>query len=119
MAGVTATAVAGALATDPDGQYYRTLDKPSWQPPPPSTASSGRPLYADIALSAGHAISRLGDEHRVREQRSLIGALGVNLALEYRVVVAVLPLPPTMAGGRRVRGADREFGRSGPPGGRR
>ena len=35
VAGVTASAVAGALATDPDGAYYRTLDKPSWQPPPP------------------------------------------------------------------------------------
>ena len=35
VAAVTASAVAGALATDPDSTYYRTLDKPSWQPPPP------------------------------------------------------------------------------------
>lgn len=81
LAGVTATAVAGGLATDPDGPYYSTLDKPSWQPPPPVYGIVWTPLYADIALSAGHAIARLGDEGRVREQRSLIAALGLNLAL--------------------------------------
>src|SRR6185369_18019785 len=81
VAGVTASAVAGGLATDPDGAYYRTLDKPSWQPPPPVYGIVWTPLYADIALSTGHAIARLGDEQRVREQRSLIAALGINLAL--------------------------------------
>ncbi len=81
LAGVTATAVAGGLATDPDGPYYRALEKPSWQPPPPVYGIVWTPLYADIALSAGHAIARLGDEQRVREQRSLIAALGINLAL--------------------------------------
>jgi len=37
-------------------------------------------LYADIALASGHAINRLNEEGRVH-QRRLIGALGVNLAL--------------------------------------
>ena len=81
LAGVTATAVAGGLATDPDSTYYRTLDKPSWQPPPPVYGIVWTPLYADIALSAGHAIARLGDEGRLRERRNLIVALALNLAL--------------------------------------
>lgn len=81
VAGVTASAVAGALATDPDSTYYRTLDKPNWQPPPPVYGIVWTPLYADIALSAGHAISEFGEQGRVKEQRALIGALGVNLVL--------------------------------------
>jgi tryptophan-rich sensory protein len=81
LAGVTASAVAGALATDPDGTYYRTLVKPSWQPPPPVYGIVWTPLYADIALSAGHAISTLSQQGRDAERRTLIGALAVNLAL--------------------------------------
>lgn len=78
---VTATAVVGGLATDPDSGYYRKLVKPSWQPPPPVYGLVWTPLYADIALSTGHAIARLGDEGKAREQRRLIGAFGLNLAL--------------------------------------
>jgi len=78
---VAATAVAGGLATDPDSVYYRTLNKPSWQPPPPVYGLVWTPLYADIALASGHVINRLNEEGRVRERRRLIGALGVNLAL--------------------------------------
>lgn len=38
-------------------------------------------MYADIALSAGHAIARLGEQNRGAERTRLIGALGVNLVL--------------------------------------
>jgi tryptophan-rich sensory protein len=81
LAAVTGTAVAGGLATDPDSAYYRTLDKPSWQPPPPVYGIVWTPLYADIAVSTGHAIARLGEQGRTAERQQLIGALGVNLAL--------------------------------------
>jgi benzodiazapine receptor len=81
VAGVTATAVAGGLATDPDSTYYRTLDKPDWQPPPPVYGIVWTPLYADIALATGHAISTLGDQGKPAERRSLFAALAVNLAL--------------------------------------
>ena len=60
VAGVAASAVSGALVTDPESRYYRTLVKPSWQPPPPVYGIVWTPLYADIALSSGHAISELG-----------------------------------------------------------
>ncbi len=81
LAAVTATAVAGGLATDPNSRYYRTLDKPSWQPPPPVYGIVWTPLYIDIALSAGHAIAKLTEQNRTAERSRLIGALGVNLAL--------------------------------------
>jgi len=81
LAGVTATAVAGGLATDPNAKYYRTLDKPSWQPPPPVYGIVWTPLYADVALSAGHAIATLAEQDRTAEIARLIGALGVNLDL--------------------------------------
>jgi len=81
VAAAAASAVAGALATDPNSAYYRTLDKPSWQPPPPVYGIVWTPLYADIALSTGHAISRLGEAGRVAERRELMGALAVNLGL--------------------------------------
>jgi tryptophan-rich sensory protein len=81
VAGVTASAVAGGLATDPDGAYYRTLVKPSWQPPPPVYGIVWTPLYADIAVTAGQAISTLSRQGRPAERRNLIGALAVNLAL--------------------------------------
>lgn len=81
LTGATATAVVGALATDPESTYYRTLEEPSWQPPPPVYGIVWTPLYADIALSAGHAIARLGEQNRGAERTRLIGALGVNLVL--------------------------------------
>lgn len=77
---VTATAVVGGLATNPDSAYYRNLKKPSWQPPPPVYGLVWTPLYADIALTSGHAIAR-AEDGRVNERRSLIGALGINLVL--------------------------------------
>jgi len=81
VAGVTASAVAGALVTDPDSRYYLTLDKPDWQPPPPVYGIVWTPLYADLALSAGHAIAQLDQQGRTTERRSLIGALAANLVL--------------------------------------
>ena len=81
VAGTAASAVIGSLAVDPQATYYRTLDKPSWQPPPPVYGIVWTPLYADIALSAGHAISKFGEQGKVVQRRSLIGALAVNLVL--------------------------------------
>ncbi len=81
LAAVTGTAVAGGLATDPESTYYRTLDKPSWQPPPPVYGIVWTPLYADIAVSTGYAIARLAEQRRTAERKRLIGALGINLAL--------------------------------------
>jgi hypothetical protein len=39
---IGATAVTGGLGTDPTSSWYRSLDKPSWQPPPPTVALARR-----------------------------------------------------------------------------
>ncbi|GII79200.1 tryptophan-rich sensory protein [Sphaerisporangium rufum] len=71
------TAVAGSLATDPKSRWYRRLDKPSWQPPPPAYGAVWTPLYVLIAYAGARALSRAGEA----ERPALARALGVNLAL--------------------------------------
>ncbi len=116
VAGVTASAVTGALATDPDSTYYRTLVKPSWQPPPPVYGIVWTPLYADIALSAGHGISTLvAAGSGPRAAKSDRGA-GRQPGAQHRLVVVVLPRPSAMARRRGVRGAHAQLGRPGAAG---
>lgn len=76
-AAVVAAAVIGSRAVDPDSAWYRSLEKPSWQPPPWAFGVVWTPLYATIAWAGGRALtaSRGGDRPR------LMASLGVNLAL--------------------------------------
>jgi tryptophan-rich sensory protein len=72
------TATAGTLATDPDSAWYRSLDKPAWQPPPAAFPAVWTPLYASIAFAAARAL----DASTSAAQRSrLRRAYGINLAL--------------------------------------
>ncbi|MBF9132404.1 tryptophan-rich sensory protein [Plantactinospora sp. S1510] len=72
------TATAGALATDPDSDWYRSLDKPAWQPPPAAFPAVWTPLYASIAFAAARAL----DASTSTAQRSRFRrAYGINLAL--------------------------------------
>ncbi|MFJ7301011.1 TspO/MBR family protein [Streptomyces sp. NPDC099088] len=74
---VTATAVAGAVAVDPDSTWYRRLDKPSFQPPPWAFGAVWTPLYASLAWAGGHALSRATNAQR----GALAASLGANLVL--------------------------------------
>jgi len=74
---VAATAVAGSIGTDPTSSWFRSLDKPSWQPPPPVYGLVWAPLYADLAVVAALTLDRLPEPERARYRR----ALAVNLAL--------------------------------------
>ncbi|RIK15952.1 MAG: TspO protein [Acidobacteria bacterium] len=80
-AAVAATAVAGAVATDPDSLWYRTLRKPDWQPPGPAFPAVWTPLYADIAVTSAVALDRLEAAGRHGERAAYRRALAVNLAL--------------------------------------
>jgi hypothetical protein len=57
---IGATAVTGGLGTDPTSSWYPSLDKSSWQPPPPTVALARRNPHR--ALPAGRA--RLGRRRR-------------------------------------------------------
>jgi tryptophan-rich sensory protein len=73
---VTATATFSARAVNTGTAWYRTLDKPSWQPPSWTFGAVWTPLYATIAWSAGHAALHT----RGRDRRDLLTAYGLNLA---------------------------------------
>jgi translocator protein len=49
------SAVVGSLGTKPDSDWYRSLDRPSWEPPPIAFPLVWTPLYGLIALSTGRA----------------------------------------------------------------
>lgn len=76
-AAAAVTAAVGDKAVDPGTDWYRSLDKPSWQPPPWTFGAVWTPLYMSIAWAAGRALLR----SRGRERRALATSLGVNLVL--------------------------------------
>jgi tryptophan-rich sensory protein len=75
---VTVTAVAGSLATDPRSSWYRSLDKPSWQPPPPAYGLVWTLLYADLAVVGARALDRLPVPERAHYRRALAANLVLN-----------------------------------------
>ena len=74
---VTATAVAGGLAYDPDDEWYRQLRKPPFQPPAIAFPVVWTALYAAIAAASAEAI----DAAEGRQRAQFEAALGANLAL--------------------------------------
>jgi tryptophan-rich sensory protein len=76
-AAVTGVAVAGAVGSDPSSDWYRGLDKPSWQPPGAVFGPVWTVLYVLIAIAATLAVR---DVPRAR-RRLVIGLFSANLAL--------------------------------------
>ena len=78
---VTATAVAGGIATRPNSLWYRSLRKPCWQPPAAAFGPVWTMLYADIAfVSALHLADRL-EGFEDDDVKPYAAALAANLAL--------------------------------------
>lgn len=73
---VAAAAALSSRAVNTGTGWYRTLKKPSWQPPSWTFGAVWTPLYATIAWSAGHAALHT----RGPARRDLLAAYGVNLA---------------------------------------
>ena len=80
-AAVTVSAGVGVLATTPESDWYRSLDKPSWQPPPVAFPLVWTPLYADIAVTTAAALTQLEDAGRADEAAALRRSLAINLVL--------------------------------------
>ena len=76
-AAVTAVAVVGGLATDTSSDWYRNLDRPSWQPPGPAFGIVWTLLYAMIAISATLAVRDMPSSKR----RFVTGLFAANLVL--------------------------------------
>jgi benzodiazapine receptor len=75
---VGATAATAGLGTDSTSSWYRSLDKPSWQPPPPTYALVWTPLYADLAVVTARTLDRLPAPERARYRRALAANLILN-----------------------------------------
>ena len=70
-----AAAALGSLGTKPDSSWYRSLDKPDWQPPGVAFPLVWTPLYGLIAWGTGRAAS-------VPEGRyAMLGLTGADLAV--------------------------------------
>jgi tryptophan-rich sensory protein len=76
-AAVTATALAGSLATRPDSRWYRKLNKPAWQPPPAAFPIVWTALYGLLAVAGARVLDRTSGSERAGFAR----AYGTNLAL--------------------------------------
>lgn len=80
-AAVAATAVVGTIRTRPGAIWYRTLRKPSWQPPESVFGPVWTALYADIAvISALHLADRV-EGFADDDPRPFVVALATNLTL--------------------------------------
>ena len=80
-AAVGMTALAGSLLTDPDNPWYRSLRKPTWQPPSAAFPIVWTALYATVAVATAAAIAdaeEAGEPERAAQVRK---ALAVNLPL--------------------------------------
>lgn len=77
-AGVTAAAAAGSVATRPGSTWYRSLDKPAWQPPPAAFPVVWTSLYALIAIAAARTLKRLPPAERRRFWRTYVTNLALN-----------------------------------------
>ncbi|OAA26574.1 TspO and MBR related protein [Frankia sp. EI5c] len=79
-----ATAVAagvGSVATSPDSAWYRSLDKPGWQPPPAAFPAVWTPIYALLAVAGARALDgSTGADQRRRFRRSYAINLVLNAA---------------------------------------
>lgn len=79
---VTATAVAGGLASRPaQSMWYARLRKPPYQPPRQVFPIVWPLLYADIAVTSSATLDELERRGQTHERRRYIAALAVNLVL--------------------------------------
>jgi tryptophan-rich sensory protein len=72
-----AAAGAGSLGTDPESEWYQSLENPPWQPPAIAFPLVWTPLYAAIAYGTGRMIDRAPPEERA----GLVALTAANLTV--------------------------------------
>lgn len=78
---VAATAATGSVATNPDEDWFRNLDKPAWQPPAVAFPVVWTGLYSDIAFTSAAVLNELEERGEVEKAAAYRTALVTNLAL--------------------------------------
>jgi benzodiazapine receptor len=76
---VAITAAAGAIATEPNSAWYRSLDKPRWQPPSSAFPAVWTPLYALLAVAGARGLDRTSGRQRTAFSRAYSANLLLNL----------------------------------------
>lgn len=84
---VTAAAVAGSSATDPESAWYKGIKKPDWQPPSEAFPIVWTALYAGAAITSTKVLNhhqREGDDDEARGyRRALIANMALNAGWSY------------------------------------
>lgn len=78
---VAAAAVGGSVATNPDGRWYASLKKPSWQPPKAAFPVVWTTLYAGIAVTSTLVLNELERRGETGAAAGYRRKLAVNLTL--------------------------------------
>jgi translocator protein len=73
------TAAAGAIATEPDSAWYRSLKKPRWQPPSSAFPAVWTPLYALLAVAGARVLDRTNGRRRTAFSRGYSANLLLNV----------------------------------------
>ncbi|WP_420176087.1 TspO/MBR family protein [Luteococcus sp. OSA5] len=76
-----ATAALGSVATIPTSAWFKSLDKPTWQPPNSVFGPVWTALYLDIAVVSAQHLAQLREDGDDEAAQSFQTALGTNLAL--------------------------------------
>lgn len=70
-----AAAGVGSLGTDPESDWYRSIEKPPWQPPAIAFPLAWTPLYAAIAYGTG----RMTEQARPKERPGSLALTAADL----------------------------------------
>ena len=74
----TAAAVVGSIGTNPDSAWYRSIERPSWEPPGIAFPLVWTPLYGSIAWSTARAIEAAPPADRGRVWALTVADLVAN-----------------------------------------
>lgn len=107
---VTATAVAGGLASEPDNDWYRQLRKPPFQPPPVTFPVVWTALYAAIAAASAETIDTAEGPERTHFEVALATNLALNAAWTWLFFRARKPVLAT-AGAAVLAGSTADLAR--------
>ncbi len=88
---LAATAVLGSLGTRPSSSWYRSLDKPTWQPPAAAFGPVWTSLFALTAVAAARTLDRLEGAERRRYRRLLAANLALNTGFSWAFFTAERP----------------------------
>lgn len=88
---LAATAVAGGIGTDVSSPWYRSLDKPPWQPPGTVFGPAWTTLYTLIAAASARSLDRIDDGTTRRRYARSWGQPRPERRLELAVLLGEAP----------------------------